>query len=506
MSVTYNSQVIIDRAWPDLKKVIDGTEKALPLQYEASQGGYEVFAFDLGISYRTFLYADGYEPIGWTAQQATDNETYRTDFEDNWQSVSNSQIHDTRADTAYRRRLIVDEGGDILGTEANPFVTSSVATGTASTGATRVSPLQQIFASAQPFDKDNLLFDESLTGGATSTFNANQALVDMTVTTASGDAAIRQSRYYIPHPAGSSIVAFMRAVFGSAATNVTKRIGLFDDDNGFFVEQTSSGVRVTRRSKVTGSVVDVSVEQASWNLDPLDGTGASGHTLDIANINTLVVDLSSGVCRMGFILGGTIVNCHEFIIDNVLTLPGTAARALPIRFSIRNTDTSAGATLKQVSATAYGDFDLREFGIIASAGTNFDTSTMPAGSDSPLVSVRLKSTHARGLLYPVFFDLYTTQSRNLRARIVVGGTISGGSWSSVSTAAEANTTATSLTGGNTIWTSYLDSDVSGKSEHIQPSVLVSSNISGTPEPLTLMVGSVSSTAAVGGGLNWREIA
>lgn len=496
--IRFSNLIMVERSWPDLKKVIDGTEKSLRLQYENDTNGYSIFAVDDIIVYRTFIYLDTLEPAGWSPTQKSDNASYRTDFENNWQASSNKQL--------LIESVLYDKNGSQFGTNDNPLVTSAKATVVAGTGASRVAALVPILTSVQPFNKDTTLMAEKIVGGASSNFVANEALVSMTVGTASGDAVIRQSRYYIPFPPGASIINFQNIIIGSAVSNVTKRIGLFDDDNGYFIEQTSSGLFVVRRSKVTGVVVNTAIAQASWNIDTLDGSGVSGVTVDITKTQTIVIDLSNGVCRLGFVINGTIIYCHEFIINNILSDLGLAVKALPVRFEIVNTAGSAGATLKQSSASVFGDFDIKNFGVIASANIGFDTRTAPAGSDFPLVSVRLKSTHIRGLLYPVFFDLFTTQSRNLRARIVVGGTLPDGTWSSVSAAAEANVSASSLSGGTTIWTSYLDADVSGKSENIISALLASSDIDGIPEPLTLMVGSLVSTATVSGGLNWKEIA
>lgn len=496
--IKFNSPIIIEKEWPDFKKVIDGTDKALQLQYENDTSGYSIFAIDDIVAYRTFIYLDTQEPVGWTPTQVSNNASYRTDFENNWKAGANKQL--------LVESILYDKNGNQFGTNDNPLVTSTKTATVSGTGASRIAALVPILTSVQPFNKDTILMTEKIVGSASSSFVTNEALVSMVVSAASGDMVIRQSRYYIPFPPGASVVSFQNIILGSAVANVTKRVGLFDSDNGYFIEQTIAGLFIVRRSKVTGIVVDTAIAQTDWNIDTLDGNGVSGVTIDVTKTQTVVVDLSNGICRVGFVINGAIIHGHEFIINNLLSDIGLAVKALPVRFEIVNTAGSVGATLKQSSASVFGDFNIKDFGFVASANTEFGTRTAPAGSDFPLVSVRLKSTHIRGLLYPIFFDLLTTQARDLRARIVIGGTLTNGTWSSVSAAAEANIGASALSGGTTIWTSYLDATISGKSENIISTLLASSDIDGVPEPLTLMVGSLSSTATVAGGLNWKEIA
>jgi hypothetical protein len=48
-------------------------------------------------------------------------------------------------------------------------------------------------------------------------------------------------------------------------------------------------MQVVRRSSTSGGVVDDAINQADWNLDKLDGTGASGVTLDVTKVFIFVV-------------------------------------------------------------------------------------------------------------------------------------------------------------------------------------------------------------------------
>jgi hypothetical protein len=62
------------------------------------------------------------------------------------------------------------------------------------------------------------------------------------------------------------------------------------------------------------------VDQSAWNGDKLDGTGASGLTLDLTKPQILWMDfewLGVGNVRCGFIINGQYIVCHTYQNANV---------------------------------------------------------------------------------------------------------------------------------------------------------------------------------------------
>jgi hypothetical protein len=87
-----NGFVIIERNWTDFKKLIDGTEKKIRVQYELSDIAYHLYGIDDKIVYRYDILLEGKEPIDWTQEQTVVNATARAEFIGGWIAYFNKQI------------------------------------------------------------------------------------------------------------------------------------------------------------------------------------------------------------------------------------------------------------------------------------------------------------------------------------------------------------------------------------------------------------------------------
>jgi hypothetical protein len=90
----------------------------------------------------------------------------------------------------------------------------------------------------------------------------------------------------------------------------------------YFFMQDGTTLKIVRRTYTSGSPVDTEISQSSWNGDKLDGTGASGFTLDPSKSNILFIDiewLGVGSVRVGFVINGQLITAHTFNNANSLT-------------------------------------------------------------------------------------------------------------------------------------------------------------------------------------------
>ena len=134
----------------------------------------------------------------------------------------------------------------------------------------RVAEPTTIFESQHSYNDSPVLWDTVLVGAGASTHLPNEAAVELSVGTASGDRGIRSTRV------GKGYRSVFTGVLGPPVAGRVTRMGPFDANDGFFLEQTGSGPQIVRRSSVSGSVVETRVPQADWNGDQLMGTGQGG--------------------------------------------------------------------------------------------------------------------------------------------------------------------------------------------------------------------------------------
>lgn len=227
------------------------------------------------------------------------------------------------------------------------------------------------------------------------TFNVNNSCMTLASGTNGAGLAVRQTRQYFEYVPGKSQLIFVSFCFGAAQTNNVKRVGYFDANNGFFFEQNGSTLRMVKRTSVgDGTPDDIQVNQTSWNLDPMNGLGPSGITLDPSKVQILVIDfqwLGVGRVRIGFDIDGKIYYVHEFLHANNLTTVYINQPSLPVRWECRNTDTVSVATT--VDAIC---FSVNSEGYEAESGQGW---SIDSGARSvttgglPVLSVRLKNTY-----------------------------------------------------------------------------------------------------------------
>lgn len=372
----------------------------------------------------------------------------------------------------------------------------------------------------QVLDNSPQFFGTQLVGAGTATFLQNEAATRMRVGTASGDRVVRQSLQYMPYQPGRSQLVFLTGVMGAIKANVRQRIGYFDANNGAFFEQNGSTLRVVRRTFVSGAPVDNAVDQSAWNIDRLDGSGPpnnpSGITIDMTKVQIFVIDfewLGAGRVRMGFVIGGKIVYCHEFLAANVLTTVWTSSPLLPVRWVIENTGVSASQTdMFQICAGVFSEGGNDPLGLTASTLSalppTFDARAIVGTTPTPIMSVRLKTAFNRATIIPIGFEAYTTNNNSqFLIQIYVGGTLSGGTpvTTSVSDASEMVTGQNTLTGGRVIASGFASSQLRTVGNILRSNRGVVADVNGVPELLSLVITSLSGNISVFGSLTWREI-
>lgn len=257
--------------------------------------------------------------------------------------------------------------------------------------------------------KSNNMMDCYKSTGLTSFTYGNSKVI---LTATGTGTATSQSRKYCVYQPGKSILILLSGVItnSSNTANCITRLGYFDDNNGLFFQYTNNTMSVVLRN--TGS--DTTINQTSWNIDKMDGTGISSISLDFTKSQLYVIDfewLSVGRIRFGFYLFGKINYCHQITNLNSLTAPYMLSPNLPSRYQILSTSGATG-TLIQICTTVISEGGYTPIGRSFSAGTNPNTSISVPTTETPILAITGISTYNHENILPTSFTIMDTDNNN----------------------------------------------------------------------------------------------
>ena len=418
--------------------------------------------------------------------------------------------------------------GDIVST-TNPLpVTSTVVTGaTDAFGRQRVSEPFTLGDYKHLYGLDPNFIDY-VENGATIAFQANQAAARLTTTSNPSSRAVHQTKFYHHYMPGKSQFILASFNFYDAVTNVTKRTGYFDDNNGIFLEQAGDGtLSFVVRSFVSGSPVDTRITQANWNGDKADGTGPEGWAIDITKTQLLWIDfqwLGVGAVRCGFVHDERYHLCHTFYHSDNLPTVYISSPNLPVRCEILNTGTTAGGYFDQICTTVVSEGGYVEAGQDWGV-TSPSLRTLASGATLPVLCLRLKPTFKtydnRMIVRLNDINIFTT-GENIKYRVLKlpnQAALTGSTWVDVDTdsGVQYNATATAFGTFNEIQNGFAAAQTQGgrttsqgSGKDIGPTAkknyIVQNYDSTDSEIYAIVVTNIGgSSTTVGVGVQWREI-
>lgn len=263
----------------------------------------------------------------------------------------------------------------------------------------RVSNPLTILSNQFTYGLTPLVFEQVPGTGGTITHDTTNRQAIINTAGNVGNSTYMQSFEYIPYQPGRSQLVFITFNLfpsGSAVAGSSQKfVGLSElTGNGFMFRSdgTASGTEFLIQS--TTSAGNQAVNQNSWNLDKLNGSGKSGYTLDLTKIQILVIDLQAlyaGRVRFGFDINGKIIYAHEFLNANNLSSPYIATANLPIIAGIKEQSALADKMdfICCSVASEGGLDDSQRFGYNFSKNRAY--STLPATS-TYVMSLRPKTT------------------------------------------------------------------------------------------------------------------
>lgn len=261
--------------------------------------------------------------------------------------------------------------------------------------------------------------------GASTTYLSGLPQTKLSVTTsANTQKVIVQQHCYSTYQPGKSLRALITGTLltNTSVSNVTARIGYFDDINdkvtdgvktgdGFFFEHRGSGgiyvvYRTSNASSPPPAQNDYAIAQASWNIDPLDGTGPSGYTADWSQRQIFVINmewLGVGNVLMGIVINFKFLWCHQWQFSGGQygtnkTLAYNCRASLPTRYELSTTAAGASANVSmiQVCSSVSSEGGFQPYGPIYSTIDTFTGAPARASNDTeyPVMALRLMTTSA----------------------------------------------------------------------------------------------------------------
>ena len=357
---------------------------------------------------------------------------------------------------------------------------------------------------------DGGYFSTDTTGSGSVTYNPNGSNFTLSVTT-QGDEVIRQSKRVQLYQPGKSLLVMNTFAFNTSTANIEQKVGYFTSLNGVYLEDVGGTISIVKRSNVTGSVVNTTVNQANWNGDKMDGTGASGITIDLSKTQILWMDyewLGVGSVRVGFIINGVFYLAHTFHHANVLSDVYMTTASLNCRYELKSTGVGTSASMLQVCSTVISEGGYAPTPPMYHIGNGtIEKRLSSANTLYPLASIRLDPNTPDAVVVPAQIDFLSVDVRYGEVKLVEGATLTGASFdNSVSSVVETDTSATAMSGGTAVfsalWASRSELEFT---EQIKKRLQLGREADGTPIVITFAAASTGTNTDILYKLGWEEL-
>lgn len=372
-------------------------------------------------------------------------------------------------------------------------------------GRARVSEPFTLFDSTLRYSKRSDQWNEIITGAGTTTYLTNESSINLSTTTASGDAVLRRTRRRFPYQPGKSLLILQSFVGNTPVAGIKQEVGLFDDENGVMLRINGTSVQFVIRSSANGSLQETVVNQADWNIDTLPG-------LDVSKANIFVTDLEwlgVGRVRCGFVVDGEYKYCHEFHHANEISRVYATSAILPLSYRIENTTTqAAGASLKQICASVMSEGGYEPTGptYVVSRGA---TGVASISTEQVVAGIRMASGRTGNVIMPVQVDAAIEGNTIAQWRLRLNPTLSGVTWTGASNGrgnVEVTTSSTFVSGGTVIAAGIVGSRASAGFNTLNAlSMALGVNASGESDVMVLTIEADTATKGIG-MLGWHEFA
>lgn len=317
----------------------------------------------------------------------------------------------------------------------------------------RVSDMNALGVYESTLDSyDSLFTVETSVAGGQNIYNAEQSQTVLQVDGSTGSYVKRTTNRYHYYLPGTSTTFILYGGPGDAGkVGVTRRAGMYDDNDGLFFELLDLTINVVVRSSVSGSVAETRVPVTSWS-SVLAGE-FNPATLNLTVPQTWWLDYTmAGRARFGiYDNAGARLVLHEIIGTGALPFLGRAS--LPARTEIFNHGASGSPSiLREISIAVYSEARPSQYTFWRFSG-GVIAKTISAAS-THLGSIRLtpevNGKHNAVQLYPESLNVYCDHPVALT--VALDTSVAGGTWNGIpGSVAEANLDGTYAATADTVY-------------------------------------------------------
>ncbi len=312
-------------------------------------------------------------------------------------------------------------------------------------GRLRISNANILFTFHHALGEKSIYIDTKIVGSATCILDTTISSKILTVYN-TGDKVVYQTRQYFPYIPGSSKIIYLTGVLQvTSNSGVRSRIGTFDNHydkaigingNGHFFEFFEEKLYIVERTSTLGGYqTDFRIQQSDWNLDPLDGTGPSGLTIDPTKSLLFVIEyawLGVNIVKMGFKINDSLCWCHIWDHSD-LNVPYIKYAKLPIRYEIENISAGEVTTEMRVICAAIiveggpGVLNNINHGINLTFCDDNER-YVPKNDWFPIFSIKLADQCIRRSIAITKLTITTTENRSLKWRLILNPVLINPNW------------------------------------------------------------------------------
>lgn len=384
-------------------------------------------------------------------------------------------------------------------------------------GDLRTAELSPIFNGSFNYTVDNTdLNDNSLVNGGTVT--QAEAMVVMATSATTGSNALFQSKQHGKYRPGQGGLLRFTALFTSGVAGTDQLVGLADDQgsaqpfkNGYMVGYSGTTFAFHRFVNDTS----VPVTQANWD-DPMDGTGASGMTLDHTKINVFEIQFQYlGAGAITLLIEddstGQFVKAHTVLYANKNITPSAFNPNFHHTMWVDNGVTTSNVIVK---SSSYGFFVEGKTDLINTHQPQFGTGNREKTTVTtavPIFTIRNKSNYVSKsnfidiVLERFSVSIEASSANNLGELIVIkngtlGGTPSFSDINTTNSVIEIDESATSISGGQNLFGTTL----AGKNDKESDNIIELEIILNSGDSLSF-VGASANSATINAETLWKEL-